>query len=116
MKTIKVMPVYYKPSMLYSCVATKAMRDLAGYMVHTGRINDTTFGGALYLLTDLDLYGRDSVPIIQNKCQDLQTFRNIVAVAEAAKAGAFRKYTMSKRNMIRTAKQIQKDNLEEFIE
>ena len=114
MKTIKVIPTYLSALELYESHETRPMRDLAGYMVHTGRINDVILGGALILLRYLNGC-KNEVPIIQDYCSNYDHFHQIIAVANAARAGAFKKYALTKRHMVRIADQIQKDNLEDYI-
>lgn len=91
MKTIKVQQTYYTIPELYRVASgSKARRDLAGYMIKTGRGDNTVFGGAIALLCGLESLDKNEVYAL-DKRENSQTNKEIMSLAEAALAGGFHK-------------------------
>lgn len=91
MKTIKVQQTYYTIPELYRVASgSKARRGLAGYMIKTGRGDNTVFGGAIALLCGLESLDKNEVYSL-DKRENAQTNKEIMSLAEAALAGCFHK-------------------------
>ena len=88
---------------LYKNANSKSTRALLGYMMKTGQTNNTILGGAFALLRDLEccngLY-------TLHPCDTKESVKEIVAVAEATKAKAFKKFALSRREINKVRKQI----------
>ena len=109
MKTIKVMECGWDLKYLYKeAIQTKARRGLFGYMLRTGRCDNTTLGGAFYLLKQLE-------PVWGKVAYELKKYPNngdvakeIIAVAEFALAGGFNGFAPSCSEMKKTIKALDK--------
>lgn len=89
MKSIRVQQTYYTMPELYRAAAgSKARRGLAGYMIKTGRADNTVFGGAMALLCGLDTLDKHEVYSL-DKRENSQINKEILGLAEAAMAGCF---------------------------
>jgi len=109
MKNIKVQQKYYTLSELYQIAeGSKSRRGLFGYMMKTGRTDNTIMGGAMFLLEKLEDVGHDLYKLIIPD----ESGREIAAVAEAAMAGAFNDYAMSRRSIHHIARKIEKLGLD----
>ena len=101
MKKIKVFETYYDVATLYSeADKSRARRALFGYMLKTGRPDNPIFGGAFHLLVDLEGVSEHEtykLVIGSNRA------REIIALAEAARAGAFDQFALSAREIKKTA-------------
>lgn len=104
MKTIKVMESGWNLKLLYSeAIETKARRGLFGYMLRTGRCDNTVLGGAFYLLRQLEsVWGKEAYTLKLES--NSATAKEIIAVAEFAMAGGFDRFAPTRREMMRTMK------------
>lgn len=102
MKTVKVMECGWDLKFLYrEAIRTKPRRGLFGYMLRTGRCDNLTFGGAFYLLQQLEsVWGKEAY----NLKLESAVAKEIIAIAEVALAGGFDKFAPSKREMANTIK------------
>ena len=102
MKTFRVSQKYWATSELYAqAYQSKARRALFGYMLYTGRLYDTVFGGAFQLLIDLEsLEKGECYRLIQGK----KDIREIVATTEVAIAGGFNYFMVPAREIRRTGR------------
>lgn len=100
MKTVKVIECGWNLELLYKeAIRTKARRGLFGYMLRTGRCDNLTFGGAFYLLQQLEtVWGKEAYTLKP----ETANAKEIIAVAEVAMAGGFNKFALSKREMSNT--------------
>ena len=99
MKTIRVQQTYYTLPELYRVAAgSKARRCLLGYMLKTGRADNTVFGGAMALLCGLGTLGENEVYTL-DKRETLAVNKEILSLAEAAMAGCFHEFEMSQREI-----------------
>lgn len=104
MKTVKVQESGWDLKFLYKeAIQTKARRGLFGYMLRTGRCDNTVLGGAFYLLRQLEsVWGKEAYTLKMETNE--ATAREIIAVAEFAMAGGFDQFAPSRREMSRTIK------------
>ena len=105
MKTITVIETYYELPELYAVAASsRPRRDLLGYMLKNGYLYDTAFHGAMHLVADLEA--------VQDEVYHLELQGNftegMVGFAELAMAGGLRAFTIPKREILRTARAISK--------
>lgn len=99
MKTIKVEEVYFTPKQLYTeAMKSEPLRALFGYMLWTGRINDTILGGAFSLVCDLENRKPDELYQLMSMTTK-EKYREIVAIAQYALAGSMAKFAPSKRQL-----------------
>jgi hypothetical protein len=105
MKQIKVMETYYDITTLYKKAAqSKPRRALFGYMMRTGRTDNTVFGGAFRLIEELEEVPKNDV--YKLKLTSLKS-PEIVAVAEVAIAGGFNQFAIPFWDIKRTAKALE---------
>ena len=104
MKTIKVMPTIYNIKELYQEAITTEQRELLGYMVKTGRMDNMTLGGAFHMLGELNNVPKKETYAFSWDDDDVAT--EIISVAEAARARVFKKFGISKREIRRINKNI----------
>lgn len=104
MKTINVIPTTYDIKCLYRNANTREHRELLGYMMQTGRTDNLTLGGAFYLLSELNNLPKAETYTLTWENAEMAT--EIIAVAEAARARAFKRFAISKREVARTSKNI----------
>lgn len=102
MKTITINEVGWDLHILYrEAIQTKARRGLFGYMLRTGRADNLIFGGAFQLLKQLEpVWGKAAYSLRP----ETSAAREIIAVTEAALAGGFDRFALSRREMQRTIK------------
>lgn len=87
MKSISVMDTYWDLKRLYQeAAASKARRGLFGYMLKTGRTDNTIFGGAFKLVCDLEDVPKHSAYKLKIESA---SGKEIIAAAEVALAGGF---------------------------
>lgn len=108
MKIIKVMETRYDLSCLYKAAAdTKARRGLFGYMLQTGRTDNTVLGGAFALLCDIEnVKRRGELYKLRYECGPTSA-KEMVSICEVALAGGFDSFAMSASDIRRTSKKIQ---------
>lgn len=104
MKTIKVMPTAYNIKSLYRNAVTVEQRELLGYMIRTGRTDNAILGGAFCLLGELNEITKTETYAFDLKNEEVA--REIIAIAEAARARVFKKFGISKREVRKTSKNI----------
>ncbi len=104
MKIIEVVPTTYDIRCLYRKAKTKYHRELLGYMLQTGRTDNLTLGGAFHLLEELNKVPRAETYTLAWENEEIA--KEIIAVTEAARARAFRKFALSRWEVRRTSKNI----------
>lgn len=104
MKYIEIIQTGYDIRCLFSEAKTVATRDLLGYMIQTGRTDNLVLGGAFRLLKELEAL--PAAETYQLTGED-GAAKEIVAVAEAARAGAFHRFTLSPRELRKINKNLQ---------
>lgn len=91
MKTLVVQQTYYTIPDIYRLAAgSRARRGLAGYMIKTGRGDNTVFGGAMHLLCALESLDKNELYNLEHR-ENAKINREIMSLAEAALAGCFQK-------------------------
>lgn len=105
MKNIEVSEGAWCVSSLYKSATTPATRALVGYMVKTNKIDSTLFGGALYLLKDIEEC-KDKQIYYLELCTSADKAKQMVHIAESALKGRFKKFTLSKREIRKILKNI----------
>lgn len=98
MKIIKVIPSGSPLHLLYARATTPARRELLGVMLHTGRIEDMVCGGAFHLLCDIEKSGGLYRIVIDT---DRETASEIIQIAEMAYNRQFRKFALSKPQVVK---------------
>ena len=89
MKNIIVQQAYYTIPELYRIASgSKARRGLAGYMIKTGRADNTIMGGAMYLLYGLESLKKNELYNLDRR-ESSKTNKEIMSLAETALAGKF---------------------------
>lgn len=104
MKTIKVMPTTYNIKSLYRNAISCEQRELLGYMIKTGRTDNSILGGAFHLLGELDKISKTETYAFSWEEENDAT--DIISIAEAARARAFKKFGISKREVRKINKNI----------
>jgi len=90
MKSISVIETYWDLKRLYQEAAgSKARRGLFGYMLKTGRTDNTVLGGAFKLVCDLESVPKHNAYKLKIESA---SGREIVAAAEVALAGGFDRF------------------------
>lgn len=104
MKTVKVMECGWDLKLLYKeAILTKPRRGLFGYMIRTGRCDNTILGGSFYLLQQLEpVWGKEAYHLKLET--NSATAREIIAMAEFAMAGGLNRFAPSRREMSKTIK------------
>lgn len=104
MKTIEVVPTGYDIRCLYQNAVTAPQRDLLGYMIQTGRTDNLTLGGAFRLLSELN--SLSSAETYKFCWESEEAAQEIIAFTEAAKARVFRKFSISRREVKRSSRNL----------
>ena len=104
MKIIEVIPTSYNIKVLYQNANTKPRRALLGYMLQMGHTDDLTLGGAFNLLGELsEIPKAETYRLVWD---NEESAMDIITATEMAKAGAFRKFALSRREVKRITKNI----------
>ena len=99
MKIIEVIPTTYNIKCLYQEAKSKEQRSLLGYMLQMGHTDDGTLGGAFHLLGILSEMPKSETYTLKWESEELAM--DIITVVEAAKAGVFKKFALSRREVCR---------------
>jgi hypothetical protein len=89
MKTIKVASAIVDIKILYKKASTSAQRALLGYMIKTGVVKDSIFGGAFNLLHRIEWCMEGDVIYTLYPLEDNETTKKIIHVAQLALDGEF---------------------------
>ena len=94
MKIITVMEAAHTPQNIYSKANTKHSRALVGYMMRSGNIDNTIFGGALSLLRDIEDARRENH--IYQLIINTDKIDDIMSIVEMVRDGKFNRFSISK--------------------
>lgn len=103
MKNIEVLEGAWCIKSLYQAATTPATRALVGYMVKTNKVDSTLFGGALYLLKDLEECGNKQIYYLE-LCTNADKAKRMVYIAESARKGKFKRFALSRKAIRKTLK------------
>lgn len=95
--TIKIYDVAYDTVTLYRKANTPTQRALAGYIIKSGKVNDTIFGGAFNLLRGIENCNAKGEIYELYSMVDKDTKKKIIHVAQVAMDGKLDKFTISER-------------------
>lgn len=104
MTTIKIYDVTYDALTLYRKANTDAQRALVGYIIKSGRVNDTIFGGAFALLRNIERCNYNGEIYKLYSMVDQETERKIVHVTQMALDGKLDKFAINETERTRTIK------------
>lgn len=99
MKTIKVMCATTDIRTLYKRARTPAQRALLGYMIKTGEINNSVFGGAYNLLHGIEWCMEENIIYRLFPIEDSNTVKKIVSVAQSALDGEYDAFSFTAREI-----------------
>ncbi len=95
MKTIKVVTAVNDIRTLYKRANTSAQRALLGYMVKTGEVSDSIFGGAFNLLHGIEWCMEEEVIYRLYPLEDANVVKKIIDVAQSALDGEYNSFSFS---------------------
>ena len=94
MKTIKIIATMNDIRIMYKKANTPAQRALLGYMVKTGVVTDTIFGGAFNLLHSIEWCMEGNVIYRLYPLEDVEATKKIIHVAQLALDGEFDSFSI----------------------
>lgn len=95
MKTIKVVTAVNDIRTLYKRANTSAQRALLGYMVKTGEVSNSIFGGAFNLLHGIEWCMEEEVIYRLYPIEDANVAKKIIDVAQSALDGEYNSFSFS---------------------
>ena len=102
--TIKIYDIAYDTISLYRKANTPAQRALAGYIIKSGKTNDTIFGGAFNLLRGIESCNAKGEIYELYPMVDKETKKKIMHVAQVTLDGKLDKFAISERERQDTIK------------
>lgn len=96
MKIVKLYDTIYEINTLYHKANTPAQRALAGYIIKSGKTQDSIFGGAFQLLCDVERCMRNEDIYMIHSYVDRKTESMISHVAQKALNGDFNAFVLRK--------------------
>lgn len=107
MKNIQIIEGAWNLKSLYKEANTPAKRALVGYMVKTCKADDATFGGALYLLRDIETRKGNEIYYLE-LCTKANKAKQIVHITEMALEGKYKHFALSKREIKKMIKHLER--------
>ena len=105
MNTIIVTEGAWSLRTLYLSANTPSKRALVGYMLKTRRADDMVYGGALYLLRDIETC--KGIYYLKPECE-MHKAKQIIHITEMALAGQYNRFALSKREIRKILKHMKK--------
>ena len=104
MKNIQITEGAWCLKSLYQAANTPATRALVGYMLKTCKAENVIYGGALYLLKDIEAC-KGNIYYLE-LCTNANDAKKIIHIAEKSLEGKYKHFALSKREIRKTLKRI----------
>lgn len=106
LKNIQIIEGAWCLEALYKEANTPAKRALVGYMLKTCKADNTLYGGALYLLRDIESC-KGNIYCLE-PCMNADKAKKIIHIAEMSLEGKYKRFTLSKREIRKMLKHLER--------